>query len=191
MLAYISRSKLTWIITIFMLGMFYGLMTGYLSGMGSYFMGITHPINFLLFSIVLIASSFIIKEKVFLLEFKSITFKLGLLFLFLCLWILSIFANYQGMFYWKKIIQIELFYWSIIFALAAVGAIYYGIKNDDYASRSFGIVFLFINLYTRFFEYFWHSTHKAIFFSVLAVSFWIIGSKAEKIWNIGKPSDSA
>jgi predicted membrane protein len=95
------------------------------------------------------------------------------------------------MFYWKKIIQIELFYWSIIFALAAVGAIYYGIKNDDYASRSFGIVFLFINLYTRFFEYFWHSTHKAIFFSVLAVSFWIIGSKAEKIWNIGKPSDSA
>jgi len=34
------------------------------------------------------------------------------------------------------------------------------------------------------FEYFWDATHKAIFFSILAVSFWLIGSKAEKIWNL-------
>ena len=50
----------------------------------------------------------------------------------------------------------------------------------------FGLIFLFINLYTRFFEYFWDSTHKAAFFAVLAVSFWFFGSRAETIWHFGK-----
>jgi len=35
------------------------------------------------------------------------------------------------------------------------------------------------------FEYFWDSTHKAIFFAILALSFWYLGSRAEKIWNLG------
>lgn len=188
-LAYISSSKLTWVVTIFLLGFFYGLLLGYMSGWGTYFMGISYPLEFLIFSLIIIACSFLIKERIFLIEFRSITYKMGLLFLFISLWILSIFGNYGDINVWKQVKQIELFNWSILFALAAIGAIYYGLKNDDYTSRSFGIVFLFINLYTRFFEYFWDNSHKAIFFIVLAISFWIIGSKAEKIWNIGKSSN--
>jgi len=30
--------------------------------------------------------------------------------------------------------------------------------------------------------------HKAIFFFVLALSFWFVGSRAEKIWNVGTAS---
>lgn len=48
-------------------------------------------------------------------------------------------------------------------------------------TRGFGITFLFNNLYTRDFEYFWKDTHKAIFFGVLGVSFWFLGQNAEKI----------
>jgi hypothetical protein len=51
-------------------------------------------------------------------------------------------------------------------------------------TRGFGITFIFINLYTRFFEYFWEGTHKAIFFAILAISFWYLGSRAEKIWHL-------
>ena len=44
-------------------------------------------------------------------------------------------------------------------------------------SRGFGLTFLFINLYTRFFEHFWDHMHKAIFFALLAVSFWCLGTQ--------------
>ena len=48
------------------------------------------------------------------------------------------------------------------------------------------MTFLFINLYTRFFEYFLDSIHKAAFFAILAASFWYIGSRAEAIWHFGE-----
>ncbi|RYZ67173.1 MAG: DUF2157 domain-containing protein, partial [Proteobacteria bacterium] len=66
----------------------------------------------------------------------------------------------------------------------------HGIKIDDGMTKGFGITFLFINLYTRFFELFWDATHKAVIFALLAMSFWLIGSKAEKIWNFGESKDS-
>ena len=58
----------------------------------------------------------------------------------------------------------ELFHWSILFAVASIASIYHGIKYDDGMTRGFGITFIFISLYTRFFEYF-GGTHKAIFFN--------------------------
>ena len=80
----------------------------------------------------------------------------------------------------------ELFLWSVLFAAVAAGAIYHSLKMDDGMTRGFGITFLGINLYTRYFEYFWGKTHKTIFFTVLAVSFWWLGSKAETIWQLGR-----
>ena len=97
---------------------------------------------------------------------------------------MSIFGNYGDINQWERVKQIELFHWSLLFGLAAIAAIYHGIKEDDPMTRSFGITFLLINLYTRFFELFWNNVHKAIIFSLLAVSFWIIGTRAEKIWTV-------
>ena len=102
------------------------------------------------------------------------------------IWGVTYFTNQScfSVFVW----QLSLIAWGLrvvlTFGLAAIGAIVYGLKQDDYTSRSFGITFLFINLYTRFFEYFWNELHKAIFFIILAASFWLIGWKAEKIWNL-------
>ena len=107
-----------------------------------------------------------------------------MLYLFIALWIMSIFGNYGGLDEWQKVKQIELFHWSILFAAAAIGAIYHGVKYDDAMTRGFGLTFIFINLYTKFFEYFWDGTHKAIFFAILALSFWYLGVKAEKIWQL-------
>ena len=75
----------------------------------------------------------------------------------------------------------ELFYWSLLFGAVAIYLIYFRIKFDDSIERNYGITFLFKNLYTRYFEYFRNSTHKAVFFTILAVSFWYIDYKAEKI----------
>ena len=143
-----------------------------------------YPLRFVLFGIVLVGASFALKINAKLAPLHKVTYIMGLLYLFIALWILSIFGNYGDMVRWYGVKQIELLHWGIIFGATAVGAIVYGLKQDDHTSRSFGIVFLFLNLYTKYFEYFWNELHKAIFFVILAVSFWIIGWKAERIWNL-------
>jgi hypothetical protein len=58
-----------------------------------------------------------------------------------------------------------------------------GIKKEDSLLKNIGVSFIFLNLYTRYFEYFWDELHKALFFGIIAISFWVIGKKAEKIWD--------
>ncbi|PIF30144.1 hypothetical protein CLU81_0549 [Flavobacterium sp. 9] len=177
-------SKLVWLFSLITLGSWYGLETGYMSGQGAYFLGMNYPLRFILFGAILISASFALKSNSKLSDFHKPTYIMGLLYLFIALWILSIFGNYSDMNSWYGVKQYELFHWGLLFGLAAVGAIYYGLKHDDYTSRSFGITFLFINLYTKYFEYFWNKNNKAIFFLILAISFWFIGQRAEKIWNL-------
>lgn len=178
-------SKLVWIFSLISIGSWMGTETGYISGWGAYYLGMNYPLRFVLFGIILIASSLIFKRRYFRQDFLRPTRAIGLLNLFIALWIMSIFGNYGDMHEWERVKQIELFHWSLIFGLAAIASIYHGIKEDDGMTRGFGITFLFINLYTRFFEYFWDNIHKAIFFAVLAISFWYLGSRAERIWNLG------
>jgi hypothetical protein len=177
-------SKLVFLFALISLGSWFGTETGYVSGWGEYFLGMNYPLRFILFGGILVGASFFLKNNSRFSDFYKTTYIMGLLYLFISLWILSIFGNYGDMDSWYDVKQIELFHWSLLFGLVAIGAIYYGLKYDDYTSRSFGITFLFINLYTRYFEYFWNATHKAVFFIILAVSFWFIGQRAEKIWNL-------
>jgi hypothetical protein len=177
-------SKLVWIFSILSLGSWFGTETGYASGWGAYYLGMNYPLRFVIFGFALTALSFVFSKINKLQDFQKSTYILGLLYLFIALWILSIFGNYGNLYEWGQIKQIGLFGWGLIFGLFAIAAIVFGLKYDDYTSRSFGITFLFINLYTKFFEYFWDITHKAIFFMILAGTFWLIGKNAEKIWNL-------
>lgn len=177
-------SKLVWLFSLISLGAWFGAETGYISDWGLYFVGMNYPMRFVLFGAVLVGISFLFKSNSRFSRFQKLTFTIGLLYLFIALWLLSIFGNYGDMDSWYDVKQIELFHWGVIFGAAAIGAIVYGLKQDNYTSRSFGITFLFINLYTKFFEFFWNELHKAVFFIILAVSFWLIGWKAEKIWNL-------
>ena len=177
-------SRLIWVFSILSLGSWLGAESGYVSGWGAYWLGMNYPLRFVLFGVVLTGASFGFRGIRRLAEFQHSTYVLGLLYLFIALWILSIFGNYGDMHSWYETGQIELLHWGLLFALAAVAAIVHGLKHDDYTSRAFGITFLFINLYTKYFEFFWEGMHKAIFFLLTAVSFWLIGSHAEKIWNL-------
>lgn len=184
-------SKLIWIFSLFSLGSWMGAETGYVSGWGAYYLGMNYPLRFVLFGAVLTVASFAFAKWPIREDFSRSTRIMGLLYLFIALWIMSIFGNYGDMHEWQRVKQIELFHWSLLFGLAAIASIYHGIKEDDGMTRGFGITFLFINLYTRFFEYFWDNTHKAIFFAILAGSFWYLGSRAEKIWNLGELTKQA
>lgn len=191
-------SALVWVFGLLSLGAWMGTETGYVSGHGMYFLGMNYPLRFVIFGAALTAlgiagqhtfvdagaGSSTFKDR--LLSMSPQTKVIGLLNLFIALWIMSIFGNYGDMTQWQKVRQYELLHWSLLFGAAAIAAIWYGLKRDDGVLRGFGLTFLFINLYTRFFEYFWDSIHKAAFFAVLAVSFWYLGSRAETIWHFGQ-----
>ena len=146
------------------------------------------PMRFVVFGLALCAASYGVERVVRLSGLARSTFVMGLLYLFVALWILSIFGNYGDEGALREVRQIELFHWSALFAAAAGVAIWHGLKFDDAVSRGFGITFLFINLFTRFFEFFWAPLHKAVFFAILGALLWFLGSRAQKIWNLGQRS---
>lgn len=179
------ESNLIWVFALASLGGWMGTETGYRSGWGAYYFDMNYPLRFTLFGGLLTAAALSLETHTLGHRFQRCTLVMGLLCLFLALWIMSIFGNYGDMRSWERAKQIELFHWSILFGMVASWAIYYGLRHDNDTTKGFGLTFLGINLYTRFFELFWNNLHKAVFFALLGVSFWYIGSTAETIWNLG------
>ncbi len=173
-LGFFLKSQLIWCFCFFSLGGWFGAETGYLSGWGAYFLSFNYPLRFLFFGIISLFFTITLRNNSIFQPFYAVTRNVGLLYLFLSLWMMSIFGNYWDMESWYQVKQIELFHWSLLFASASAIAIYLGCKWDEGAYRGFGITFLFINLYTRFFELFWNSLHTAIFFFILAISLWYL-----------------
>ncbi|SER36998.1 DUF2157 domain-containing protein [Pedobacter rhizosphaerae] len=183
-LGYAFKSRLIWIFALISLGAWFGTETGYLSRWNYYFLGMNYPLRFVAFGAIITAASFLMKKMPNLQHFFQVTYIAGMVYLFVALWGLSVFGNFASLEEWYSVRQLSLFYWALISAAVCVASTFIGLKYRDDVAREFGITFLFINLYTRYFEYFWDSWHKALFFSVLAASFWLIGRKAEKIWNV-------
>lgn len=177
-------SKLIWVFSLMSLGGWFGAETGYASGWGAYYLGMAYPMRFVVFGVVLTAASWLMLRRVRFAEMFGVTRVMGLLYLFIALWILSIWGNFEGYEDWHRASHWELLHWSVYFGLAAAGAIYLGLRNDDGVLRGFGLTFLGINLYTRFFEFFWDGLHKAVIFGILGITFWLIGSRAETIWQM-------
>lgn len=185
-LGFFLKSNLIWLFSLLSLGGWMGAETGYASGWGEYYLGMNFPMRFTIFGAVLTAAGLAIENVVQFDRLYRTTLVMGLLYLFISLWLMSIFGNYGKMESWYRAGSLELFQWSVLFAVVACGAIYHGLRYENPITKGFGLTFLFINLYTRYFEYFWNITDKAIFFGLLGISFWAIGRKAETIWNLGK-----
>ena len=183
-IGYSYRSKLTWIFALISLAAWFGTETGYLSRSNYYFLGMNYPLRFVCFGIAVTALSFLLRNNKKWNYFFEVSYVCGMVYLFISLWFLSVFGNYGTLEAWYGIKQLSLFYYAIVSASVCLISIWVGLKYSDGIAREFGITFLFLNLYTRYFEYFWDSWHKALFFLVLAASFWLIGRKAEKIWNL-------
>lgn len=186
-LAFRFNSQLIWAFALISLGSWFGTETGYQTKWGDYFLRMNYPLRFVFFGAFLTILSIILGKIERFSLFKNLTYIIGLFYFFVALWLLSIFGNFGNMEDWLKIKQTDIFYWAIISGLFSLGAMLYGLKNKDSIAREFGITFFLINIYTRYFEYLWDISNKAIFFMILALSFWFIGSKAEKIWRSPTP----
>lgn len=183
-LGHFFRSKLIWAFALFSLGAWFGTETSYISRGNLYFLGMNYPLRFVIFGIVLTAISFVFKKLPKQNFLFQTTYFIGMLYTFCALWLLSVFGNFDSIEAWYKIDQLQLFGWALLSVSFCLLTFFIGFKYKNEMAREFAATFLIINLYTRFFEYFWDSWHKTIFFLVLALSFWLIGRKAEKIWNL-------
>jgi hypothetical protein len=183
-LAWRLDSKMIWLFALISLGSWFGTETGYQTRWQYYFLGMNYPLRFVAFGMVLVAACYLLRGKKWMAPFWDLTYVVGLLYLFLSLWLLSIFGNYGHLEEWWQVKQITLFYWGIISGAVAAGFLFYGLKTKDAIAREFGITFLLIFIYTKYFEYLWNHIPYTVFFAILAGSFWFIGRRAEKIWNL-------
>ena len=152
-------------------------------------MDMNYPIRFVLFGLLLIGTAQLMQRHPFTAELWSATRIWGLIYMFLALWILSLFGNDElsgdhGYSWRFRPGQPRLLAWSLLFAIAAGVCIWHGLGFANSVTKGFGLVFLGINLYTRFFEFFWDRWYKPLFFAVLAASFAVLGRYAESLRHL-------
>ncbi len=178
-LSAVLHSKALWIGTIAAAVGWFGEFSLYHSA-DNLFLGMNYPLRYAALGLVLLAFTFLQAQVKPLIFTHRITFITGLVLAFCGLWGISIFGNYNTLVGWQQVRQIHVLAYSIIFAAASVISFLLGIKYKDEAARDFGVLFLLINLYTRYFEYFWDSMNKGIFFLILAVTFGLVGRWLER-----------
>nr|WKN36371.1 DUF2157 domain-containing protein [Tunicatimonas sp. TK19036] len=183
-LAIYLRSQLMWGLTLTALAVWYGTDTSYRADWEPYFWGMNFPLRYILFGVFLVLVSFLVKKHPQTQPFFSVTYYSGMIVALISLWLLSIFGNHGSLTTWSDVSQLSFLYAAILLALASVGAILWGLHQQERLTVEIGIVFLLMDIYTRYFEYGWENLHRVVFFAVLATSFWLIGKKAENLWNM-------
>ncbi len=174
-----TRSLALWFAALIALCGWFGAVTS-AHNVGGYFLHTNYPVRYALLGAVILFVSFLMKNIKAISFFARPTYVFGLLVLLSALWGVSVFGNYSDFDTWRASRQVQMLGYVFVFAAIAGAAFYLGIKNKDDYSRDLGILFLLLNIYTRYFEYFWGNMNKGIFFLVLAVSFWVVGKWIER-----------
>ena len=182
-IAYFKENTLVLVFSLLGFATWFGAETGYMSGWGAYFLGLNYPIRFVLISPLIILIGYFHKKFNFSIpeSFIRTYYSFGLLFLNLSLWILSIFGNQGSLDNWGfSSNNTELLFFSILWGIVDVIIFVIGSKFKDKMFVGYAITFIMLNLYTRYFEYFWDEMYKSLFFIILGAMSIIIGLYFEK-----------
>ncbi len=170
-----GKSSLSWLFALAAMSSWLGVKSGY--SWGGYWIMDSQPLVSLAYGIVLTGISLfppaadMLKSR----EVHGVTQVWGLLCIFIPLWILSIWGAGEG-----RASLGELLAWSILFGGAGAASFVGGLKLESNRFIGFGITFLCIELYTKFFEYFWDKLNTGLFFMILG------GSLIALVWYIKK-----
>lgn len=178
--AVLLRSQLLWGTLLLTLAGWWGAQSYYWSGGADYFAGTNYPLRMTLFGVVMVLFAYLTLKVQLLRSFFKVTQVTGWILFLVAAWTLSIFGNNGSFEAWQLIKQGKLWYWSVSFSLLLIGLIYYAFKQKDDFLRDACLLFFILNIYTRYFEYFFDKTNKGLFFAILAFSFWLVGRAAEQ-----------
>lgn len=167
-------SQALWIGALLALISWFGIFST-VYGSNNLFAGMNYPVRFMALGGLILIIAFAQKRVSRLAYSYTITYFTGLLLFFTGLWAVSVFGNYSSLVGWHQVRQIHVLAYAICFGIGAAASFYLGIRYKDDLAKDFGLLFLLINLYTRYFEYFWNAMNKGIFFLVLAITFGFLG----------------
>jgi hypothetical protein len=178
-LAQAFRSKALWIGAIGATIGWFGIFSHWQSN-DNLFLGMNYPLRYTALGLLILVIA-LLQQQVKLVSFgQRITYISGQVLFFSGLWGISIFGNYNTLVGWQQVRQVHVLGYSIVFGIASAISFYLGVRYKDELARDFGVLFLIINLYTRYFEYFWNSMNKGIFFLILAITFSFVGWLLER-----------
>lgn len=167
------RSRLLWIVFIASIMGWYGAFSTVFSR-DNLFLGMNYPMRFTIFGAAVIGFSFLVKRLRRIAHMHLITYQAGLLIFYTGLWGVSVFGNYNTIAEWQAVRQTAMLPFAIGSGLLTAAGLWIGVRRDDASLRDFSILFLLLNLYTRYFEYFWDRMNQGIFYLILAVSFGLL-----------------
>ncbi|MEZ4879169.1 MAG: hypothetical protein R2801_03240 [Chitinophagales bacterium] len=183
LLYFIFKYKYLWVIALLFLYMSYAAITVQLQRDDDYFLRMNVFVRCIPFSMLLIFSTYAIQQIKSLQSIIKTHFITNLILLLFILWQVSLFGNYNQYEQWLTTPQLHYFPFAIISMIVCTAVLFYGWKKQNELVANIGLIFLVINLLSRYFEYFWKPLHKSVFFIILGIIFAIIGWKAEKLWN--------
>lgn len=153
-LAYWNGNRLIAVYACANLFAWLGGQTGYLSGWGAYYLGMSYPLRFVVAGVAFtglglwhIGSARIRWAS----HFGRVYLHFGLLVANLALWILSLFGNTADA-GWSDNSGERLAY-TLLWAAASIASMAYGLRRHHATFRAYGLVFALINLYTVYFQF--------------------------------------
>ncbi|RFS22033.1 hypothetical protein DVR12_15435 [Chitinophaga silvatica] len=179
-LGVVFRSRLLWLATLLSLIPAYVKLTYLLSSDPNYFLGMNLPCRMILLGAVLIIIGWVQRRWRVYPPIADMTWAGGWLLFLLSGWLISIFGNCGTWEEWQLLRQVRLLQWVILYTLQCLAVFVIGARTKDELLRDLGMIFLLLDLYTRYFEYLWNLTNKGLFFGILALSFWWIGKLVER-----------
>jgi len=112
-----------------------------------YVLGMNILQRYFLFFSFLLAMFFILKKLGRFEHFQETNLIFGLLGVFSCLILLSVFGNYQELTAWRAADQFEFLPYSILLFLLSAGSLYLGLKKDrEILSIFWNLVYFFKSL---------------------------------------------
>ena len=118
--AFVLSSHTIWLFGLVTLCWWFIAETDYQAGDSLLYYGMNVPVRFSLFSVVLLASSYAMLLNPVSRQFFPSTKIAGLLCLFLGLWGVAVFGNYDSWVSWSEVSQYEIWLWNLPLALQCV-----------------------------------------------------------------------
>jgi hypothetical protein len=180
-LAYLLDNGLLLVLSAVVFFVWFGGATGYLSGWGAYWFGMSYPLRFLLAGAAIAGVGVLhrLAESGPLAPYRGffkVWLSAGLFFSEMALWLLSLFGNYGDMRNWRYQGGMqELLALNVLWAGGNALLVYLGTRFDLRMVRGYAVSFLIIQGYTLFF---WHvAEHLGPTLSLLAAggsALWLV-----------------
>lgn len=175
------KSKLVWVCALLTFVVSFAIQTWFWTApRHEYFLGMNYPLRMTVLGALLLIITALLRRFKVRVPYYEATMHFFWVFFLMSGLFLSVSGNLSYD-VWSDIRQGKLFLWAIGYTVIMCALVYYAYVLKDEFFRDVVIIFFLLNIYTRYFEYFWDKTNKGIFFALLALSFWLIGRKAEQM----------